>query len=123
MLQLAVGQHFVLLLPVGPQAAKLAPETQACRPLLADRGTLGVEECLLDRVGRERARGVVGRRGFGVAAETAQQVGACRVEQVVAVQARGTQLVHGGQADCGAVDFGERDGAVERDDRGRRECV
>jgi hypothetical protein len=48
---------------------------------------LRVEESLLDRVGGERSGGVVDRRGFLVPAEAAQQVGACRVEQVVAVEA------------------------------------
>ncbi len=54
---------------------------------------LRVEEGLFDRVRGKRAGNVVGGRGFLVAAEAAQQVGACRVEQVVAVQgsrARGT---------------------------------
>ena len=57
------------------------------RPGREDRGQLRVEERLLDRVGGERAGGVVGRRGFLVSAEAAQQVGPRRVEQVVAVEA------------------------------------
>ena len=45
------------------------------------------------------------------------------MEQVVAVQARRTQLVYRGQAGCGAADLGDRDGAVERDYRSWRERV
>src|ERR1700733_4892051 len=84
---------------------------------------LRVEEGSFDRVRGKGAGNVVGGRGFVVAAEAAQQIGACCVEQVVAVQARRTQVVHCGQACCGAADFGERDGAVERDYRRRRERV
>src|SRR5260370_172114 len=84
---------------------------------------LRVEEGVFDRVRGKRAGHVVGGRGFLVAAEAAQQVGARRVEQVVTVQDRRTQVVHCGQAGYGAVDFGERDGAVERDYWSRRERV
>jgi len=48
---------------------------------------LRVEESLLDRISGQRVGGVVGLYGFLVAAEAAQQVGACRVEQVVTVEA------------------------------------
>ena len=82
---------------------------------------LRVEEGLFDRVRGKRAGDVVGGRGFLVAAEAAQQVGACRVEQVVAVQGRRTQVVYHGQSRGGTADFGERDRAVERDYRSRRE--
>jgi hypothetical protein len=64
-----------------------------------------------------------GDADFLVAAEAAQQVGSGRVEQVVAVQARKTQVVHRGQACRRAADLGQRDGAVERDDRRRRQRV
>src|SRR5215472_8533474 len=84
---------------------------------------LRVEEGLFDRVRGKRAGNVVCGRGFLVAAEAAQQVGACRAEQVVAVQGRRTQLVHRGQSRGGTADLGERDGAVERDYRSRRERV
>ena len=84
---------------------------------------LRVEEGLFDRVRGKRAGNVVGGRGFLVAAEAAQQVGACGVEQVVAVQGQRTQVVHRGQSRGGTANFGERDGAVERDYRSRREHV
>lgn len=42
-----------------------------CGTWQAERGALGVEEGLFDRVGGERPGGVVGGRGFGVAAEAA----------------------------------------------------
>ena len=67
-------------------AAASVSEVQEAKDLRG-RSPLRVEECLLDRVGGERMGGVVGRRGFLVSAEAAQQVGACRVEQVVAVEA------------------------------------
>ena len=79
------------------------------------------EEGLLDRVRGKSAGNVIGGRGFLIVAEAAQQVGARRMEQVVAVQGRRTQLVHRGQSRGGTADFGERDGAVERDYRSRRE--
>jgi hypothetical protein len=82
-----------------------------------DRGLLRVEEGLLDRVRSQRAGNLVGGRGFLVAAEAAQQVGARRVEQVVTAQDRRTQLAHHGQSRGGTADFGQRDGAVERDYR------
>ncbi len=84
---------------------------------------LRVEEGLFGRVRGKRAGHVVGGRGFLVAAEAAQQVGACGVEQVVAVQGWRTQVVHRGQSRGGTANFGERDGAVERDYRSRRERV
>jgi hypothetical protein len=78
---------------------------------------------LFGRVRGQSAGDAVGGRGFLVAAEAAQQVGAGRVEQVVAVQPRRTQVVHRRQARRRAADLGQRDGAVERDDRRGRERV
>jgi hypothetical protein len=69
---------------------------------------LRVEEGLFDRVRGKRAGNVVGGRGFLVAAEAAQQVGTRRVEQVVTVQGRRTQLVHHGQSRSGTADFSEQ---------------
>jgi hypothetical protein len=42
----------------------------------AQRAALGIEEGLFDRVRGQGAGGGVGRRGFGGAAEAAEQVGA-----------------------------------------------
>ena len=53
----------------------------------AERGAPHVEEGLFDRVGGERAGGVIGRRGFLVSVEAAEQVGSRCVEQVVGIQA------------------------------------
>jgi SelR domain len=52
-----------------------------------DGGVLRVEEGLFDRVRGQSAGDDVGGHGFLAAAKAAQQVGAGRVEQVVAVQA------------------------------------
>jgi hypothetical protein len=79
------------------------------------------EEGLLDRVRGKSAGDVAGGRGFLIATGAAQQVGACRMEQVAAVRGRRTQLVHRGQSRGGTADLGERGGAVERNYRSRRE--
>ena len=57
-------------------------------------------------------------RRLGAAAEPAQQVGADGVEEVVAVE---VELVDERERGLRPVDLGDRDGAVERDDRARRE--
>src|SRR5690348_1027416 len=92
-------------------------------PDIENRGMLRVKEGLFDRVRGKRAGEVVRGRGFHDPAETAQQVGACRMEQVVAVQGRRTQFIYGGQSRDRTADFSERDGAVECDYRSGRQRV
>ena len=67
------------------------------------------------RVAREGDRPVVGRARLDATVHPAQQLGTRGVERVVPVE-RVPEGVERGQCDVGAVDLGDRDGAVEGDD-------
>src|SRR5688572_18080414 len=69
-----------------------------------DGVVLGAKEILLARVVAEAERGLISRGGIRVSTEPAQQVGAHRVKQVVAVE---VQRVHEPQRVFRAFDFGD----------------
>src|SRR5580765_8029436 len=62
-------------------------------------------------------RGVVRRRGLGVATQSPQHVGADRMKQVVLTE---LEPVYEGERSIGAFDLSDRDGAVEGDHGTRR---
>src|SRR6201999_3459145 len=86
---------------------------------LGERGQSVLEELPLDVALGEGERGAVGGGGLAAAVEPAQQVGACGVEEVVAVELG--ELVHQLEARGGAVALGDRYGPVQRRDRRRRD--
>ena len=83
---------------------------------LAELVTPALEVSALGGVLCSRDRHFVGVRGGGCLSEAAEEVGAHGVESVVVGE---VELVDEGQRRRGAVDLGDRDGAVERHDRGR----
>src|SRR6266851_5760627 len=93
-----------------------APASELVLVKPADRAQAAPQELAFRLVGSPGDRGLIGGRGLSIPAEPAEQIGADRVEEVVAVQVRG-QVVHDHERGRRSVDFGERNGAVERDDR------
>ena len=86
------------------------------------RGAVGAsalvdQEIGFDRVRRQSDRGVVRDNGFGVATGAGEQVGARGVVGLVVGESLVVDLVEGGEAGIGTVELGDRDGAVEIDDR------
>src|SRR5258706_395576 len=92
-----------------------APASELVLVKPADRAQAAPQELAFRLVGSPGDRGLIGGRGLSIPAEPAEQIGADRVEEVVAVQVRG-QVVHHHERGRRPVDFGQRDGAVERDD-------
>src|SRR5581483_634259 len=87
-----------------------------CAPA-TELGQAGGQELALGGVLGSVQGGLILACRFRVAAEAAQQVGADGVEQVVAVQ---VQFVDQVERAARAVDLGDRDRAVQRDDWGGR---
>ncbi len=83
------------------------------RPTTSELGAAAGEVRGLGGVVDEGEGGVVRRPGVVGATEAAQQLGTGDVPGVVALEG---EPVDGGQADGGAVELGDRDGAVELDD-------
>ena len=68
------------------------------------------EELPLGGVGREGQCGVIGLQRGGVAAESAQQVGADGVKQVVTLE---LEVIEGGQAVRGPVDLAQLEAGTD----------
>src|SRR5258708_10737621 len=92
-----------------------APASELVLVKPADRAQAAPQELAFRLVGSPGDRGLIGGRGLGLPAQPAGQIGADRVEEVVAVQGRG-QGVHHHQRGARPVDFGQLDGAVEPDE-------
>jgi hypothetical protein len=85
-------------------------------PARAELRTAALEEGAFRGVVTARDRRIVRTSGFVGAPESAKQIGANGVEQVVAIKA---QRIDERQRGAGTLDFGDRDGAVKCDDGSR----
>ena len=84
----------------------------------AERLKSALKELALSRVLGSRDRGVVRQRCFGVAPQSSEQVGADRMEQVVATK---VEAINEGERSIGTLNLRDRDCAIERHDRARRQ--
>ncbi len=84
----------------------------------AERLTSTLKELALSRVRGSLDRGVVRQRCFGVAPQSSEQIGANRMEQVVATK---VEAINEGERSMGTINLRDRDCAIERHDRAWRQ--
>src|SRR5438128_1291962 len=78
--------------------------------------TAALQEVALSHILGEGDRRLVRQRCLGVAPQATEQIGANRVEHVIATE---VEAVDKGERRVRSLDLGDRDRAVERDDRAR----
>jgi hypothetical protein len=81
-----------------------------------ERLTAPLQEVALARVVGTGNRRLVRRRGFVVAAHAPEQIGANRVEHVIAIELGAVEAIDERQCRMRSLDFGYHNRTVERDD-------